>query len=416
MSNTADLEHHQFLADFSTLSEFGKTEGGGVDRQAATKADDEQRKWLAGWLQGRGARVSIDEIGNLFGFWEFVPGAPFVIAGSHLDSQPLAGRFDGAYGVLAAAHAVSALADAVQSGDLEPKYNFAVVDWFNEEGARFQPSMMGSSVYTGKLDLEAALAAHDRDGVTVGDALAATETNGAASAPRAAGYVEIHVEQGRILEKQNITIGLVDSTWAARKYRVCVLGDQSHTGSTPMAERRDAMLGAARIIVGVRQIADDFDIHTSVSSIRLEPNSPVVVAREAELLIDMRAPDAEILSEAERALHELFASVAEQTSVEVENQLEHRWQGTPYAAEGVAYAARVAERLSLSYLPMRTIAGHDSTNMKDLVPTIMLFVPSVGGVAHNERELTKDADMLAGLAMLTEVMRGLVAGEFESLA
>lgn len=411
IAGTADGD--RFLVDFAALSAFGATPSGGVDRQAGTDADDAQRMWLIELLREQGAQVRIDAIGNVFGTWERVPGAPFIVVGSHLDSQPRAGRYDGAYGVLAGAHACFRVAERLDAEGVEPRFNFAVVDWFNEEGARFQPSMMGSAVYTEKLDLENALAAADRRGVTVRAALGSLRSSGDAEAPAAAGYVEIHVEQGRILESEGLTIGLVEATWASRKYRVNVIGEQSHTGSTPMSERRDALLGAARLIVGVRQIADDFGIHTSVSSIDIEPNSPVVVAREAELLVDMRAAENDVLAGAERALHLLFAEVAESTSVEVRQHLEHEWQVSPYQEEGVEYAERVARSLGLGHRRMMTIAGHDSTNMKDIVPSIMLFVPSVDGIAHNEGELTEDDDLVAGLRMLTEVLRGIVVGEFD---
>lgn len=416
MSTLSNSGDERFLADFAELSTFGALPGGGVDRQAATEADDAQRQWLIELLRERDAEVRIDPIGNIFGLWEFVPGAPYVLIGSHLDSQPKAGRFDGAYGVLAGAHACFAVVERLRDGVETPRFNVALVDWFNEEGSRFQPSMMGSSVYTGKLPLDAALDAADQRGVTVREALNALRSRGEAAGPETAGYVEIHVEQGRTLENEGLTIGLVEGTWASRKYRVTVLGEQAHTGPTPMEERRDALLGAARLIAGVREIADEFSIHTSVSSIRIEPNSPVVVAREAELLVDMRAADNDVLIAAEQSLQRLISEVAGSTAVEVRQHLEHDWRMSQYQADGVEFAEGVAESLGLTHRRMLTIAGHDSTNMKDIVPSIMLFVPSVDGISHNVRELTRNEDLVAGFHMTAEVLRGIVVGDFEIAA
>ena len=233
MSGDLSPAEQGFLDDFATLSSFGATPGGGVDRQAGSTADLAQRAWFAQWLSERGFSVRTDDIGNLFGVLEWIPGAPVVLTGSHLDSQPLGGRYDGAYGVLASAHAAHRLNQKVASGQWTPSRNLAVVDWFNEEGSRFTPSMMGSSVFTGKLTGAQALATTDAQSITVAEALAGT-LGERWSAP-VESYAEIHVEQGRVLEDSGITIGLVTATWAAQKFDVVVTGEQSHTGSTVMA-------------------------------------------------------------------------------------------------------------------------------------------------------------------------------------
>ena len=231
----------QFLEDFAAMSSFGATPGGGVDRQAGTPADHATRAWFGEWLARHGFEESVDEAGNQFGTMDLVPGAPYVLIGSHLDSQPLAGRYDGAYGVLAAAHACALVAEETRAGSIAPAYNLAVVNWFNEEGSRFAPSMMGSSVFTGKLQLKDALATTDSNGTTVSQALTSGHRTPDGTAPRLAGvsqYAEIHIEQGRNLEESGTQVGTVDRTWAASKYRVTVDGAQSHTGATRMADRR----------------------------------------------------------------------------------------------------------------------------------------------------------------------------------
>lgn len=403
-----------FLDDFATLSGFGALPNGGVERQAGTVADGAQRDWLAAWLRERGFTVLVDRIGNLFGVREWHPGAPYILTGSHLDSQPNGGRFDGAYGVLASAHAAWRLARHVDAvgADAFP-YNLAVVDWFNEEGARFIPSMMGSGVFTGKLDLDAALATTDLAGVNVHDALAHIGYLGTDDLPEVIGYAEIHVEQGRRLEDAGITIGLVESTWAARKYEVTVLGEQSHTGSTVMADRRDALAGAAAFILQARELAERHTspaLHTAVSQVVVEPNSPVVVAAKATMNFDMRCENLATIVEADRAVDAAIAGIEKRYRVQVIRRLTHEWAPQPYHSAGVDLALDAAERLGLSNVRLQTIAGHDSTNMKDVVPSVMLFVPSVDGIAHNVGELTSDDDCLAGVTLLTEVVARLCAG------
>jgi N-carbamoyl-L-amino-acid hydrolase len=402
-----DVDGDAFLRDFTELSRIGETPAGGVDRQAGTPAHRQARYWLSDWLEARGFAVSTDNIGNLFGVLEWTPGAPAILTGSHLDSQPLGGRYDGAYGVLAAAHAAHHVNQLVKQLEQPPTYNLAVVDWFNEEGARFKPSMMGSGVFTGKLDLTDALQATDRDGVTVSDILDSIRVRSPGHLPAVQAYAEIHVEQGRVLEDENIDIGLVASTWAARKYDVLVRGEQSHTGATVIEDRRDALVGAARLIVAVRELAERHTepaLLTSVGEIEVAPNSPVVVPSSVRMALDLRSPDTHLLAAADAELHELISAVESSTRVSISSQLIHAWGVQSYQEEGVAIAQSVAEDLGLSHRRMATLAGHDSTNLKDMMPTIMMFIPSVGGITHNEAELTRDDDCTNGLRLLTEVV------------
>jgi N-carbamoyl-L-amino-acid hydrolase len=418
---TAAPTDEMFLADFATMGTFGATGRGGVDRQAASAADGEQRRWLARLLGERGFEVRYDRIGNQWGLLELVPGAPYVVVGSHMDSQPTAGKYDGAYGVLAAAHAAFRLAsrlgaEAHGTTGPAPALNVAVVNWFNEEGSRFKPSMMGSSVYTGKLPLADALAVRDAAGVTVAEALDALGFRGEWDGPEAAACAEIHIEQGRSMERDGITIGLVHSNWAANKYEFVVHGEQAHTGSTAIADRHDALLGASLLVVAAREIADAFPdvVHTSVGQLDVYPNSPVVVPSRVNLLLDLRSADEGALAEADAMLHERVARAEAAASVSIERRTSHSWPVTPYQPEGVELAAKVAADLGLTHRPVMTLAGHDSTNMKDIVPTVMLFVPSVDGISHNEAEYTHDADLLAGLAVLTDVLGRLAAGELSA--
>ena len=408
-------EDAAFIRDFRIMSQFGSTENGGVDRQAASAPDGEQRRWLTGLLKSRGFTVQFDRAGNQWGLYDVVPGAPYVVVGSHMDSQPTAGRYDGAYGVLAAAHAAFRLkAKWGSTGpESQPRFNIAVVNWFNEEGSRFKPSMMGSSVYTGKLDLETAMATKDAGGVSVREALDAIGCRGDYEGPEAAFCAEIHIEQGRSMEREGITIGLVHSNWAANKYEFVVHGEQAHTGSTVIADRKDALLGASMMVVAARELADKFPgvLHTSVGQLTVYPNSPVVVPSRVSLLLDLRSADESVLSEADALLHQRIAAIERLANVTVERNHSHSWPVTPYQPEGVELAGKVAAGLGLSNKQVMTLAGHDSTNMKDIVPTVMLFVPSVDGISHNEHEYTTDEDIVAGLTMLTEVASRLCNGD-----
>lgn len=409
-----------FLADWAIHSRFGAVYGtNGVDRQAASAADGEQRRWFAELLESRGFAVHRDRIGNQFGLLELVPGAPYVLSGSHMDSQPTAGRFDGAYGVMASAHACFRVADELRASGETPRCNLAVVNWFNEEGSRFKPSMMGSSVLTGKLPLADALATRDPHGVTVAEALGGLgelgdgDVFGGGSDREVASYAEIHVQQGRSMEEDGVTIGLVNATWAAHKFEFRVRGEQAHSGSTLMSDRRDALLGAARLVVAARELVDEFEpglLHTACGELNVYPNSPVVVASEVELLLDLRSPSAEVIAAAHASLMATIERVQREDRVGIEITAEHAWDQNPYPEAGVELAREVAVELGLTHDRVMTVAGHDSTNMKDEVPTVMLFVPSVDGVSHNLAEFTKDEDLIAGVDHLTGVVRRLAAG------
>ena len=404
-----------FLADFAAMSSHGATAGGGVDRQAGTPEDHATRAWFSTWLADHGLAEAVDPAGNQFGLAELVPGAPWVLLGSHLDSQPLAGRYDGAYGVLAAAHAVVRASAEASSGSLKPVFNLAVVNWFNEEGSRFTPSMMGSGVFTGKLALEAALATRDLAGSTVAEALGDLPASGAAPTLESiARYAEIHIEQGRLLEETGTQVGIVDKTWAAAKYQVVVDGDQSHTGSTRMPDRRDALFGAALVIAAARELTEEFEsgsLHSSVSQLQVLPNSPVTIARQVVMNLDLRSPDESVLARAMELLDKRIADAEARSRTEISLSLTHRWGLNPYQPAGVRLGRAAADALGFSHMDIMTVAGHDSTNMKDHVPTVMLFVPSVDGISHNEAEFTRDEDAVRGVELLTEVARRLVRGD-----
>lgn len=215
------------------------------------------------------------------------------------------------------------------------------------------------------------------------------------------------------MEEDGVTIGLVNATWAAHKFDFTITGEQAHSGSTLMADRKDALLGAARLVVAARELVDDFEpgaLHTACGELYVYPNSPVVVASEVRLLLDLRSPSAQVIRDAHASLMRTIEKVQSEDRVKIEIVAEHSWDQNPYSEDGVELARGVAEKLGLPHDRVMTVAGHDSTNMKDAVPTVMLFVPSVKGISHNLEEFTHDSDLVAGVDHLTDVLRELAGG------
>ncbi|MDA3642628.1 M20 family metallo-hydrolase [Saccharopolyspora indica] len=405
-----------FLTDFHQVAAIGATPAGGVERQAATPEDKQLRDWFTAFAAERGWPVRIDSIGNLFALVEWRPGADYVLVGSHLDSQPLGGRFDGAYGVIAALHAADRLAARVAQGE-PPKYNLAVVDWFNEEGSRFAPSIMGSSVFAGLMDEQEMLQVTDPDGVTVAEALDAIGYRGTDERPKPAAYAEIHIEQGPVLEREGIALGAVDRSWYTQKLDVEVLGEQSHTGATAMADRRDALVAASKVVVLVHDVTDDFEPESIVSSVgylTLEPNSPIVVPRRVHLVADIRANAPEIVQQARALLLERIAVVAREHDLTIDVRDFDVRPVQHFPEQGLEIAEKVAADLGTGIRRINTMAGHDSVAMNRIVPALMLFIPSIDGVSHCEREFTSDDQMATGVDALTEATWELLNGELEA--
>lgn len=415
----ADLDPAQFLTDFHHVATFGATANDGVDRQAATAEDKLSRDWFAAFARQRDWELRVDGIGNMFALIEWVPGAPYVLIGSHLDSQPLGGRFDGAYGVIAALHAAEQVAARVAENGGHAQFNLGVVNWFNEEGGRFPPSIMGSSVFAGLMDEQEMLQVRDLSGVSVAEALDAIGYRGNDPRPAVAGYAEIHIEQGRILEREGIDLGAVDYSWYTQKLDIEVVGEQSHTGATAMADRHDALVAASKVVLLVHDVTKKFVaedgtgedvIVSSVGRFTVEPNSPIVVARRVHMVADLRSAAPDVVAAARASLLDDIAAIAKthDITINVRDFDVRDIQRFPQA--GVELTEKVAADRGLSVRPIRTMAGHDSVPMNRIVPTVMMFIPSVDGVSHCEREFSTDEDMAKGLAALSSVTWEMVQG------
>jgi len=399
------------------VSQFGATPGGGLNRLTASKEDGAARDWLKALLEAHDCRVLIDPVGNMYGVFEFAgPQAPLVLAGSHLDSQPSGGRYDGAYGVVAATVAAVAVAAELRRSTRKPRCNLAVVNWTNEEGARFAPSTLGSNVFAGRLDPTMALAAADAAGTTLSAALAAIGYAGTDEAPgRPLAYLEAHIEQGPHLEKEGRRIGVVEGNWGTVKYEVTCRGRAAHTGPTPMRDRCDALLPAAALVPFVRQLSDATGgvLLSSVGRIDVVPNSTNVVAETARIFVEFRAIEAGMLSDVCARFEEKARSL-EGNGIKIETRRTVDRAPGRFDTRLTTLIEQVTEESGFASMRMHTVAGHDAVPLAGVMPSAMLFVPSVGGVSHNEAEFTRPEDLHAGAEVLAGALARLVTGGLSS--
>lgn len=400
------------LPRFDAFSAIGSTGDGGVDRVEASPANGQARRQLVAWMTELGFAVRIDGIGNIFGLLVLAgDGAPWIMAGSHIDSQPLGGRFDGAYGVLGALEAAAAVRDRLRASGERARANLAVVAWSGEEGARFR-TFLGSRAYAGVQSYADALAGTDGHGTTAGAALDAIGFRGTDEpAPRPAAYVELHVECGSMLETGGVRLGLFDRWWGAHKLDVEFLGETAHTGPTPMAKRRDALYAAAQVVTGIRHLADAAPagaLHTSVGKLVVLPNSPNVVCSSATACVELRSVEPAVLSASRDRLMDLVRVAAATARVDfrlVRDDL--RIPGAFDPALG-ALARTEARALGVDPAGIDTLPGHDAITLSTVCPSLMLAVPSRDGLCHHPAEWTDPADLELGVAWLVAVLGRLV--------
>lgn len=297
------------VRDFESLMAvskgYGGTAKGGLTRITGSSEDKAMRDAFCAWLTEHGLKVHVDPVGNIFGCAEFNPKLDYILCGSHLDSQPCGGQFDGVYGVLAGAVTLKHLYQAVVKSDIQPNFNLAVVCWSNEEGVRFQPSLTGSSYFAGKATLEQTWNIKDTQQISFKTALEEMGYLGSQDFhPAVHSYIELHVEQGGLLEQNQKTIGLVEGTWAALKLRIKFIGEQNHTGPAPMKIRKDALLAASHAIVKVRHYANLYPerVHSSVGKIENFPNSPNIVPEKTTIYLEIRSTDETLILQIEQQL------------------------------------------------------------------------------------------------------------------
>lgn len=392
------------------LAEIGATPAGGVDRQALTAGEIEAWRLLIGWAEAVGLEASTDPVGNLF---LALPGRdralPPLLMGSHIDTQPTGGRFDGAFGVLAAFEVAERLSESGRT----PARDVVVVAWMNEEGSRFAPGMMGSKAFAGVRPLEAILAARDAAGTSVAEALGALHAAFPDLPRRPLGfppgfYLEPHIEQAQVLEQHGVPVGIVTGIQGKKTWEIVVTGAEGHAGTQDMAQRQDALAGFARM--ASRMFAEigttDAAIKFTIGMARVEPNAPSVVPARVTFRIDLRHPDNAVLDAAGARLEAIAEAEAVPCGVLVRRLVDAPSNGFDAGLRARLTAA--AARLGHPAMPLLSAAGHDARHMAPLCPSAMIFIPCRDGVSHAEHEWAEPAHVAAGAAVLAEVVAELV--------
>jgi beta-ureidopropionase / N-carbamoyl-L-amino-acid hydrolase len=380
------------------LARIGATPKGGVQRLALTETDRQGRDCFVAWAHDAGLETRVDAIGNIFAVRKGTAGAPPIVMGSHLDSQPSGGKFDGAYGVLAGLEVVRTLNDA----GIRTRASLEVAAWTNEEGSRFTPTMMGSGVFVGAHPLEQALAQRDLDGVSVQQALQRIGYAGTASPHEVGAYFEAHIEQGPLLESTRTTIGVVQGALGQRWFDVIVTGQDSHAGPTPMETRKDALLAASRLVVEVNRIATTFPDYArgTVGQMQVKPNSRNVVPGEVRMSTEFRSANDATLSSMVEEYRRVAKVIEAACRVSVDIREVVYFPPSHFASELVGSVRDAAQALGLPHRDIVSGAGHDAVYLSRVAPTAMIFVPCEGGISHNEIESATKEDLAAGCNVL----------------
>ncbi|MBY2915443.1 Zn-dependent hydrolase [Rhizobium leguminosarum] len=403
------IDAARLLWRIRTLGEIGRDSDGRLVRLAASDAEKLGRDQFVVWIEDAGLAVAVDRIGNIFGIWKpdgVADEAPLLL-GSHIDTVIGAGIYDGCYGALSGLEAIETL----KAEGLAPSRPIVVAAFTNEEGARYAPDMMGSLVYAGGLDVDAALATIGTDGTILGQELErigyAGEHEPGFLRPHA--YIELHIEQGPVLEREGIPVGAVEDLQGISWQRVTITGDANHAGTTPISMRRDAGHAAARVVIFLRERAKASNTPTvaTVGCMRFEPDVINVIPSRATFTVDLRDPDEDRLREEETALTNFLEilSTEEQVGISVERLA--RFEPVKFDQGIVGLIEKAARDRGLACRRMTSGAGHDAQMIARIAPSAMIFVPSIGGISHNPREYTADEDLVAGANILLDVVRQL---------
>tara|TARA_Y100000589_G_scaffold17698_1_gene14582 strand:+ start:1626 stop:2816 length:1191 start_codon:yes stop_codon:yes gene_type:complete len=387
------------------MAKIGATSGGGVCRLSLSDEDKASRDLFVSWAKNAGCQVRVDTVGNIF---VRRPGTeldlPPVMTGSHLDTQPLGGRFDGAYGVLAGLEVVRALNDA----DIRTRHSLDIVVWTDEEGCRFTTKTMGSAVFAGLRPEAEVLDGVDPNGIRFGDELVRI---GYAGLERCGGfpikaYFENHIEQGPILENEELPIGVVLGAQGQRAFQITVTGEEGHAGTLPMNLRKDAFLGAARMTNALNAVAFNHEPWPviTVGHVRLRPNSRNTIPGQTVFTIDSRHPNAETLAAVKVEMISVCEAIAADMNLELEILETNYSEVATFDADLVQSIREAAARWNFSCRDMFSGAGHDACKIANVAPTAMIFVPCKDGVSHTEREDAAPEDLAAGTQVLAQVM------------
>lgn len=408
------IDGGRLWASLMEMAAIGATAKGGVKRLALSDLDLESRNLFRRWCEDAGLRVTVDRMGSMFARRAGTDDSlPPVMVGSHLDTQPTGGKFDGALGVMAALELVRTLNDL----DVKTRHPIEIVNWTNEEGARFAPPMVASGVFAGAFTLDYALGRTDLDGVTLGEELDRLGLAGpvpAAARPVKA-FFEIHIEQGPVLEEAGIDVGVVTHANGQKWYEVTFAGVESHAGPTPMDRRKDALVGAAKLVQAVNALGFQHEPSACATCgmIAVQPNSRNVIPGEAWVTVDLRHPDGARLDAMGAALQDAAQEIAAADGLSVAVDQMFEFPVTPFDDACVDAVRRAARDLGLSHRDITSGAGHDAVYMARVAPTAMIFTPCIGGISHNEAEdmtaewATAGANVLLRAALeMAEVVDG----------
>lgn len=390
---------------WSTLmasAEIGKTERGGLCRLALSEEDGRMRDLFRRWCEDAGLSVAIDGVGNMFAVRPGTdPQAKTILMGSHLDTQIRGGRFDGILGVLGALEVIRTL----NEHGISTRHPLAIVNWTNEEGARFEPPMIGSKVFCGLHTLSKALALQDADGIRFGDALTAIgyAGQGGLTCDHIDSYFELHIEQGPELDESGVQIGIVTGAFDVRWAVVEVRGESAHAGPTRMADRRNAVVGAAAVVQQVNEIGFAYASsggRTTTARLTIEPNLLGILAHRAEVLCDFRHPEKGVPQKMLESFVARLPELSARSQCDIAVIQDWQYGAVDYDADLAALLRQGATRLGYTHCDMLTVAGHDSMYLASAVPSTMIFTPCEKGISHNEAENVTPADIEPGTNVL----------------
>jgi beta-ureidopropionase / N-carbamoyl-L-amino-acid hydrolase len=401
VASNLQIDSARLWGTIHETAKFGATPKGGVRRLTLGPEDKEVRDWFRKACEAAGLKVHVDTLGSMFALRKGRDmSKPPVGLGSHLDTQPTGGKFDGVLGTLAALEVVRTLNDA----GIETEIPLCIVNWTNEEGSRFAPAMMASAAYVGDFTTEDILSRKDAEGVTVAEALEGIGYRGDSpvGGQKFSGFVELHIEQGPILEAEGKTIGVVDSGQGVLWYDGKITGFESHAGSTPMPLRRDALATLSEIVLAMEKIAKKYGpnaVGTIGEAVIAKPSRNVIPG-EIAFTVDCRSADATIMDALDRDLRAAIAEIAGRRKVDVTLDLVWRKAPTRFDPKLVEAVESAANKLGFSHRRITSGAGHDACNLNTKIPAAMVFVPCKDGVSHNELEDATQADCAAGANVL----------------
>lgn len=381
-------------------AEIGALPEGGLRRLALSDADREMRDLLVSWAAEGGYQVSVDQLGTIIIRRRGSEALPPVVIGSHLDTQWAGGRFDGILGVLAGLEVLRSLDD----NRIETLRPIEVVNWTNEEGARFQPPMLCSLAFAGKVGVEWVLERQDQEGRRFRDELERIDYSGIVPVQRPIdSYFELHIEQGPILDAKGLKVGIVTGGYPTRYMRIIVRGENAHVGPTPMERRSNALVGAALVAAAVNDIGwqnADADGKSTAARLDLEPNLPGIISHFAQLYIDFRHPELVGLAAMEEEVRKAIVDCAERSRTSIEIAEAWGFGGLEFDQGLVALVRSTAERLGITTMDLKSQAGHDAYNVAAVAAACMIFTPCDDGISHNVRESTRIDDQLPGINVL----------------